>query len=109
MKEGDAVASEFLEALAEKVAAKLLPVVLKKIEENTPTTEDKMVEAEKAAEFLGMSRDLIYRLCSQKQIPHVKSGVVGSRRPKMTFSMRSLEEWKRQQERLNCPGWIGKG
>ncbi|MEK4474286.1 helix-turn-helix domain-containing protein [Paenibacillus sp. FSL R7-0048] len=104
MKE-EHVASDFLDAVAEKVASKILPTVLKKIEENIPISGDKMVEAEKAAEILGVSKDLIYRLCSQKQIPHVKSGAPGSRRPKMMFSIRSLEEWIRQQERLNCPTW----
>lgn len=99
------IASEFLESLIDKVADRILPFVLRKIESQGSIVEDKMIEADKAAEYLGISRDLVYRLCSQQQIPHVKSGMPGSRKPKMTFSIRSLEEWKREQEQQNCPGW----
>lgn len=97
----DKVAADFLEAMAEKVAEKLLPVVVERLKSESVVKADVTMDANEAARYIGISRELIYKLCAASEIPHIKLGSNGSGRPRILFSSSSIDLWWKEQEQLN--------
>lgn len=62
---------------------------------------DETLDVTQAALHLGISEKLVYRLCQQKQIPHERYGVQGSRRPVIKFRLNDLEAWRAEQRAAN--------
>jgi excisionase family DNA binding protein len=50
------------------------------------TTQKKFLTLPEASAFLGLSRSTVYRLTSEKQIPHIKRG-------KLLFDVSELTAW----------------
>ena len=51
-----------------------------------------LIPIQEAARLLGISRSLLYQLCAEGKLPHLR---VNSR---VLFRVESLEEWTRAQE-----------
>jgi excisionase family DNA binding protein len=60
--------------------------------------EDKRMNAQEAADYLGISRRTLYVLCSEKQIRYASAGAAGSTRPAYIFRQSTLDAWLRQRE-----------
>lgn len=73
----------------------------KRILERINSQPDKAMDIPEAAEHLGISEQLLYRLCREKQIPHERYGVSGSRKPTIKFRMSDLEAWRAEQRASN--------
>jgi predicted DNA-binding transcriptional regulator AlpA len=95
------VATDFLEGLAEKVAEKLLPKVIDQLQNELGIKEDKTLNVAEAAPYIGISAEMLYRLCDKKMIPHVRLSSSGTGRPRILFSSASIDAWRKEQERLN--------
>jgi excisionase family DNA binding protein len=52
----------------------------------------KTMTVKEVAEFIGVSKDLIYELVRTKQVPHVRIG------KRIIFNQESLENWLIKQE-----------
>ncbi len=114
MKVGDRMnkenaANDLIDLLTDQVLERLVPLMIERFPALVNNEPNRSLSVEEAAEFLGISKDLLYKLCAEKSIPHTKLGVVNSKKPRMIFSSHSLETWRRQQEEINCIGWNAKG
>lgn len=65
---------------------------------------DRTLDVSGAAEHLGISEKLVYRLCQERQIPHERYGVSGSRRPTIKLRLSDLEAWRAEQRKVNYKG-----
>lgn len=97
----DKVAADFLDAIADKVAEKLLPSVIEHLKSESFIKEDVTMDVSEAAPYIGISSELLYKLCANKRIPHIPISSTGKGRPRILFSSASIDAWKREQERLN--------
>ncbi|KUP23173.1 hypothetical protein AWJ19_22825 [Paenibacillus sp. DMB5] len=59
------------------------------------------LSAEEAAEYIGISKTLLYAMAKARSIPWFPVGAPGSRKPQMRFRLASLDRWMDEQERLN--------
>ncbi len=60
---------------------------------------DRRMTIEEASEYLGVSGETVKRMCRMKQLPHLTIGAPGSKKPRILFSLSSLDNWIRQRER----------
>ncbi|MNN82656.1 Helix-turn-helix domain protein [compost metagenome] len=59
------------------------------------------LSADEAAEYIGISKSLLYIMAKEKSIPWFPIGAAGSQKPQMRFRLSSLDRWMDEQERLN--------
>ncbi|WP_019636156.1 helix-turn-helix domain-containing protein [Paenibacillus fonticola] len=64
-------------------------------------TTDRTLDVREAAELLGVSKKLIYRMCQEGSIPHERFGISGSRKPAIKFRSSDLEAWRAEQRAAN--------
>jgi len=95
------VGSEFLELIAERVAAKLLPEVMERISSIPPQKPDVTMDATEAAAYIGISKELLYQMCSEGSIPHLRLGSDGTKKKRIIFSSNTIDNWRKEQEQLN--------
>lgn len=95
------VGDKFLEAVVDRVVEKILPGIIDQIISHLPSSQERTMDVLEAAEHIGISKELLYRMSAASQIPHIRIGVEGTRKPKLLFSSLSLDNWKREQEREN--------
>jgi len=93
--------SNLLDIIVDHVETKLMPKILEQLISKIDVIQDRTLDVIEASEHIGISKELLYRMCAAKQIPHVRIGVEGTRKPKLLFSTRTLTIWKREQEQLN--------
>lgn len=93
--------TDFLEAIAESVAQRLLPRVIEHFKSEAVIKEDITMDVHEAASYIGISPEMLYKLCSNKLVPHIPISSTGRGRPRILFSSNSIDAWKREQERLN--------
>ncbi|MNR93689.1 Helix-turn-helix domain protein [compost metagenome] len=98
---GEKVATEFLDAIAEKVAEKLLPNVIEYLKNDSILKNDVTMDVNEAALYIGISKEFLYKLCTANGIPHMKLSSTGSGRPRLLFSSSSIDAWRKEQEHLN--------
>lgn len=83
--------------VAEEVAAaelRILAALPKYVENRT-------LDVREAAEILGVSEKLIYRMCQEGSIPHERFGITGSKKPAIKFRLSELETWRAEQRAAN--------
>jgi excisionase family DNA binding protein len=51
------------------------------------------IDADEVADYLGVSRDLIYELVRQRKIPHNRIG-----KKRIVFRRQAIEQWLAEQE-----------
>jgi predicted DNA-binding transcriptional regulator AlpA len=73
----------------------------KRIMESINSQPDRALDIPEAALHLGISEQLLYRMCRAQQIPHERYGVSGSKRPTIKFRMSDLEVWRAEQRASN--------
>ncbi|MNC08860.1 Helix-turn-helix domain protein [compost metagenome] len=95
------IGMNFIEELAREVAGIILPDVIDAIRSSSTFKEDRTLELDEAADYIGVSKATLYRLCNEKSIPHFRLGSKGTRRPRISFSSNSLDEWKKENEKSN--------
>lgn len=88
----DKLFNEIVEAAA-TAAAKL---VLERLEQTVGP--ERTLDVEEAAQFLGIDTKTLYRLCTEKRIPHIRIGQLNSKRPRILFRQSTLDRWLREQE-----------
>jgi excisionase family DNA binding protein len=62
---------------------------------------DRTLDVREAADLMGISEKLIYRLCKTGSIPHERHGVPGSRKPSIKIQLADLEAWRAEQRAAN--------
>jgi excisionase family DNA binding protein len=96
------VANDFFQALVEKLAEHIKPILLEELKDQISVAgPDLTLSLEEAADHMNISQMLLYRMCKDGSIPHMRAGVKGSKKPKILFCQSSLDKWKRQQEQEN--------
>lgn len=93
--------NQSIEAAIRSLVAEEVAAAEKRIIENLSGLTDETLDVPAAAMHLGISEKLVYRLCQQKQIPHERYGVQGSRRPVIKFRLNDLEAWRAEQRAAN--------
>lgn len=94
-------AADFMDAVVDRLAERLLPVVIEHVTAQMPKDQDRVFTVDEAAEYSGISNKLLYLLLQQKQIPHIKAGVLGSRKPKILIKKSRIDAWIADQERAS--------
>lgn len=89
----DKVFASMIASLRDQIKAEILEEL-----KLTETQRDERLTVEEAVEYLRVSKETIYRLCKEKQIPHISLGVHGSKKPRILFSRFSLDSWIRNKE-----------
>lgn len=95
------VTSDFLDAVVERLAEKLLPAVVERLDKQIKPSDRESCSISKAARRLGVSEDILYIMCREGSIPHFRVGASTSKKPAIRFSMNVLDEWIVEQERKN--------
>lgn len=95
------VGSDFLEAIVERVAEKLLPQIIEILNSKIIPQKDVTMDPEEVAQYIGVSKDTIYKMCADGSIPHLKIGAANSRKKKYLFSSLSIDKWRKEQEEEN--------
>lgn len=90
-----------IEAAIQAIIDEKVAAAEKRILEKLSGQMDETLDVTQAALHLGISEKLVYRLCQQKQIPHERYGVQGSRRPIIKFRLNELEAWRAEQRAAN--------
>lgn len=72
-----------------------------RIRESLGIQLSKTLDVSEAAEHIGISEKLIYRLCQEGRIPHERYGISGSRRPVIKLRIDDLEAWRAEQREAN--------
>ncbi|AWP28754.1 helix-turn-helix domain-containing protein [Paenibacillus sp. Cedars] len=98
---GDKAATEFLEAIVDRVAEKLLPTIIEQLKTESIGKPDITMEVHEAAPYIGISPEMLYKLCANKRIPHIPLSSTGRGRPKLLFSSASIDTWKKEQEKMH--------
>lgn len=93
------VAADFMDAVVDRLAERLLPVVTDRLKAQYPKELDRAMTIPEAAEYTGISERILYRMCQQGQIPHYRAGVIGSKKPKIQIRKSRLDAWIADQER----------
>jgi excisionase family DNA binding protein len=98
----DKAAVDFISSLVDQLTERLKPILLDELKkQDSVTGPDRTLSIEEAAVHMGISQMLLYRMCKEKSIPHMRAGIKGSKKPKILFCQSSLESWKKEQEREN--------
>ncbi|QHZ53399.1 helix-turn-helix domain-containing protein [Paenibacillus larvae] len=92
---GNKVANDFLNTVAEQVASKIQPNILNHLKTDISSVQDKVLDVKEVAEVYGISDKKLYDMCKKKQIPHRR---LGSR---IVFSSAALDAWGREQDKNN--------
>lgn len=82
--------------LVKEAAEKAAKMVLEQLEGSQKP--DRVMDVKEAAQYLGISDKLIYQLCAEKVLPHVKAGGLNSNKPRILFQQSTLDRWLREQE-----------
>ena len=98
---GEKSISEFLDVIAGMVAEKLLPSVVEQLRVDTTIKKEITMDVNEAAPYIGISKEMLYKLCAANGIPHIKLSSTGSGRARILFSSSSIDSWKKEQEQLN--------
>lgn len=93
--------SDFLELIVDRLAEKLLPEIIERLALDLPETKNVTMDIKEAAEYIGISKELLYQLCSEGSIPHLKLGSNGTRKKRILFSSKNIDIWRREQEFLS--------
>lgn len=88
-------ASTAFEVLVSELEERIYQRVMKEVSNMQP--KDEWLSMSEAAEFLGISPELVQRLCKRKVLPHVPVGVPGSRKPRILISQLSLSNYLRER------------
>ena len=83
-------------ALIEEAAAEAEKRVLEKLQHTA--VPDKVLNIKEASEYLGISEKLIYQMCSEGALPHIRAGGLHSTKPRILFRQTTLDRWLREQE-----------
>ncbi|CAJ1315960.1 helix-turn-helix domain-containing protein [Paenibacillus nuruki] len=65
---------------------------------------NKSMDINETAEYLGISKELLYKMCAQKLIPHTRLGDENSKKARIIFRYSSIEAWRDEQEKNNYIG-----
>lgn len=87
---------KLMDEIIEEAAAKAAKLVLEQLEGTQKP--DRVMDVKEAAQYLGISDKLIYQLCAEKVLPHVKAGGLNSNKPRILFRQSTLDRWLREQE-----------
>ncbi|MED4122637.1 helix-turn-helix domain-containing protein [Halalkalibacterium halodurans] len=90
---------EFYQSIISAAADQVEERILERLQHMN--IKDRTLDIREASEYTLISEKLLYRLCQEKQIPHIRAGVQGSKKPKILFRQSTLDSWMREQERLN--------
>lgn len=60
-----------------------------------------LVEINEASKLMGVSESVLYKMCREKRIPHIKYGKDGSKRPKIKFRVIDIHKWLAEQCEMN--------
>lgn len=89
----------FYQSIVSSAVEQVEEKILKRLE--GMNIRDRTLDIKEASEYTLISEKLLYRLCHEKQIPHIRAGVQGSKKPKILFRQSSLDRWMQEQEKLN--------
>lgn len=99
--------AEIAKVFVDDIKAQLLTELREAIELEIPKIIDqKRLNVEEAAKYIGVSEDILYVMVREGTIPHYKIGSSRSTRPTIRFRIASLDAWIREQESSN---YTGKG
>ncbi|MFK7695374.1 helix-turn-helix domain-containing protein [Paenibacillus sp. HJGM_3] len=91
-------ADKSLAVMIEALKQQIKQEVIEELQAKCEPVEDRRLTIEEAAEYLRISRETLYRLCKEKQIEHITIGSIGSKKPRINFSLSVLEAWIRKKE-----------
>jgi len=56
------------------------------------------LSTEEAAEYIGVSKECLYTMVREKQIPHMHIGSAFSKKPNLRFRLSTLDSWMEERE-----------
>lgn len=87
---------EMIKNIVRKEVEVIKQEILSGYELNSP-----LVEVKEASELLGVSETVIYRMCRDGKLPHLRYGKDGSQRAKIKFRVIDLNKWIQEESQRN--------
>lgn len=95
-------ATDFISEIRNHLIQEILPIAKESADlQYAERIKRATLSAEEAAEYLGISKTLLYAMAKEKSIPWFPVGVVGSQKPQMRFRLSALDRWMEEQEQKN--------
>lgn len=92
--------NEFIEDVRERIIAELTPWVENQVDSLYKRRIEKAtLSLEEAAEYVGISKALMYEMAREKRIPCFGIGRAKSQKPSLKFRLSSLDKWMDEQEK----------
>lgn len=93
---------KLMDEIIEEAAAKAAKLVLERLEQ--AQKPDRVMDVKEAAQHMGLSEKLIYQMCSEGALPHIRAGGLHSTKPRILFRQSTLDRWLREQEEASVKG-----
>ncbi|WP_339211862.1 helix-turn-helix domain-containing protein [Paenibacillus sp. FSL L8-0333] len=95
-------ANDLISEIKERLIAEIMPVAKKSADiQYADRIKKATLSADEAAEYIGISKTLLYTMAKEKRIPWFPVGVAGSQKPQMRFRLSALDSWMDDQEKMN--------
>lgn len=95
-------ANDLISEIKDRITQELLPIAKENVDRQyADRIKRATLSAEEAAEYIGISKTLLYAMAKDKSIPWFPIGVAGSQKPQMRFRLSALDRWMDEQERKN--------
>lgn len=95
-------AIDLINEIRERLIEEILPVAKESADQHyADRIKRATLTAEEAAEYLGISKTLLYSMAKEKSIPCFQVGAAGSQKPQMRFRLSALDRWMDEQEQKN--------
>lgn len=96
-------AIDLISEIRERLIQEILPIAKESADQHyADRIKRATLTAEEAAEYLGISKTLLYAMAKEKSIPCFQVGAAGSQRPQIRFRLSVLDRWMEDQEQQNC-------
>jgi len=76
--------------------------VLEQVRAQGGLIPDRTMDAQQAADYLGICKKTLYIMIAEKQIKHIPAGSIRSKRPAYLFRQSVLDAWMREREEASC-------
>ncbi|WP_258394741.1 helix-turn-helix domain-containing protein [Paenibacillus sp. MDMC362] len=93
---------DFIEDIKQKIVEELQPVINGMVEEMYQNRIKRAtLTAEQAAEYIGVSKPLLYTMVNEGQISCIQAGSLNSQKPHYKFRLSTLDKWMDESEKMS--------
>ncbi len=92
---------DFIEEIKQRLIQELQPVINGMVEEMYQTRISRAtLTAEEAADYIGVSKPMLYTMVNEGQISCISVGSLNSQKPHYKFRLSTLDKWMDEREKI---------